>query len=568
MDDVAMTEDSSPAPQEKVRKQPSDNEDQDDNEDNENPETRDPKKRRIEISTNEETSASVVVDRAVKQQEQTQSIALTEVGESSISIKVHDSALEDRNEEKQNIAISQINEANASQLLQVDVDAVAGAADALADPVPIHTEKEALSPLPSTHLETETVACAVDGSDVVVVLNNNEVSFVTEKPAVSILLSIAPAPADIAVFQEEPTEQERDNDHELKQLLGKDMLQWIRRRGIVRAASLVLLTAMILARLLQALHSVERIHPNIILPHHVQKASDIRLADITVRDVLTNPDGFHLALAPAFFGFYGYFGVLAAWEEHVDSELLQDESKLLSVAGASAGAMAAILIAAGVRPRRAADFCGTMTLSRYADPFGVLAVFKGDKFEQIMHDFLREEMPDHSLMMEDGAIPVAVSGFDLQTFQGKILRKGSMARAARASATFPFLFQPVSWTDSDSAEEYILIDGGVADTHGLHGLDRVQGEHYVINLIIGEPWNIATKMEDMLKHSLAADNSTKLVTLYIRNLPRCGPWAMSKGKVAVEAASRAMSAALDIPLYMGPQDNHFELHIDASTFWS
>jgi hypothetical protein len=54
--------------------------------------------------------------------------------------------------------------------------------------------------------------------------------------------------------------------------------------------------------------------------------------------------------------------------------------------------------------------------------------------------------------------------------QGYILQKGSMARAARASASFPFLFQSISWLDDDIQQHFVLIDGGIADHNGLHRL--------------------------------------------------------------------------------------------------
>jgi len=38
---------------------------------------------------------------------------------------------------------------------------------------------------------------------------------------------------------------------------------------------------------------------------------------ITLREYLTHPDGFHLAMAPAFFGFYAYFGALITLDEEV-----------------------------------------------------------------------------------------------------------------------------------------------------------------------------------------------------------------------------------------------------------
>lgn len=111
---------------------------------------------------------------------------------------------------------------------------------------------------------------------------------------------------------------------------------------------------------------------------------------MTLRDFLSHHEGFSLAMAPAFFGFYGYFGALAAWEDGISTSLLRGGSDsdsdsagnskhshdkngigggrrlLQHVSGASAGAMAAVLLAAGVAPKRAAEFCETITLSKFA----------------------------------------------------------------------------------------------------------------------------------------------------------------------------------------------------------
>lgn len=45
------------------------------------------------------------------------------------------------------------------------------------------------------------------------------------------------------------------------------------------------------------------------------------------------------------------------------------------------------------------------------------------------------------------------------------------------------------------------------------------------------------------------------LTCYVRN-----------GPVSVEVAKRAMSASLDLPLYHGSEPNHYELHIDSTSF--
>ena len=165
--------------------------------------------------------------------------------------------------------------------------------------------------------------------------------------------------------------------------------------------------------------------------------------NVTLREFLLNPEGFHLGMAPAFFGYYGYFGSLSAWEDELSNSSFSIlKQHINSLAGASAGAMAAILLAAGISPRDAAEFCSTISLKDFADFPGLLTVFRGNKFQEIMHNYMASQRPNSTLLLQDSEIPVAVSGFDLLSMEGKILTRGNMARAARASACFPFLFQP------------------------------------------------------------------------------------------------------------------------------
>ncbi|KAL3911214.1 MAG: hypothetical protein SGARI_001749, partial [Bacillariaceae sp.] len=308
-----------------------------------------------------------------------------------------------------------------------------------------------------------------------------------------------------------------------------------------------------------------------------------QLANITLRDYLLQPDGVHLAMAPAFFGFYGYFGALAGMEEalfpaqdNVEHSLLIEHSILKSVAGASAGAMAAILLAAGISPIHAAEFCTSIKLRDFWDFPAWGSVLKGNKFEAIMDKFLSRASPlteaentTTSLNMEDALIPVAVSAFDLQSFQGKLLTQGSMARAARASACFPLLFQPVGWIDY-TGDNFLFVDGGLADHAGLAGLEATtaadtsndQHEHRIINMVVGDFLRNAPGPL-MMPNGLT---SSSVLSISIQNLPQCGPWAMANGPLAVEAARKAMKQSLDLPLHLGNEDGHYELYIDAASF--
>jgi hypothetical protein len=89
---------------------------------------------------------------------------------------------------------------------------------------------------------------------------------------------------------------------------------------------------------------------------------------LTLRDILTDSSttGFHLAIAPSFFGFFGYFGMVAAWlddpqqhpydDQPTSFSSVLDQLPIRSVVGASAGAMVAILLAANVAPINAMTF--------------------------------------------------------------------------------------------------------------------------------------------------------------------------------------------------------------------
>lgn len=336
------------------------------------------------------------------------------------------------------------------------------------------------------------------------------------------------------------------------------------------------------------------------------------LSDLTLRQFLTHPDGFHLAMAPAFFGYYAYFGALTAIDEdtlpasnrdrqpgeeeecppdvrvlptvqHNDRDCPPPRTLLKSAAGASAGAMAAVLLSAGIEPRRAAAFASSLNLKSFADPPGWGAALKGDKFEAIMLDYLLEQTAQDGARakharLENARIPVAVTGFDIKTMEGRVLTEGCMARAARASATFPGLFQPVGWRDdggdggADAQAEggiippSLLIDGGVTDPLGLVGLSALHPDDRhkrVLNMVVGSFGSKRPPGPSAMPDGVRA---SEVVSVSLVGTPQCGPWAMGNGPKAAEAARRAVAAVMDAPMHRGEESGHYELHVDAAGF--
>jgi len=274
--------------------------------------------------------------------------------------------------------------------------------------------------------------------------------------------------------------------------------------------------------------------------------------------------GFHLAIAPAFFGFFAYFGTMQAWDEALSKDdfyILKTQIK--SLAGSSAGAMTAVLLGIGIEPSQAAKFCETVTLDQFADFPGLLGAFKGDLFEELMVTFAHSQKPNNSLQLEDCEIPTVVTGFDLKTFKTKYLTNGSALKAARASATFPLLFQPAIWNEKYAIS--FLIDGGIEDNLGLMGLSMVDVGNYkrIVNIVVGSFGSDGPLGPSSMPTGVLA---SEVVSISIKNTPQSGPLAMENGPRANESARKAMLASLDIPMYRGKEKNHYILEIDASLF--
>ena len=419
-------------------------------------------------------------------------------------------------------------------------------------------------------------------------------------------------------------------------------------------------------------------------------------------------DGIYLAMAPAFFGFYGYFGALAGIEDELFPEgsssgnnsdddddddddnrisLLIKNNIIKGVSGASAGAMAAVLLAAGISPNVASKFVSSLELKDFEDYFGLGSLMKGDKFESIMNDFILSSSPiinnndnnnsnahahadtnsttipeqhhqqqlkrQFHLQLEEAYIPVAISATDILPKYGvtstsswnpwsyyasssilpkpKIIKEGSMSRAVRASACFPGLFQPVGWIDytnsnNNNGHDYdndnhntnnldnnnnfsLLIDGGIFDWAGYNGLKEIINANIkstttsttssakttnnsngntkirVLNMVMGgfgtsPPGPLAMSKELFSSESQSQVHS--VLSLSIINLPSCGPFSMSNGPIAINAANQVIRDIMDRPIESMPMisivsDNddgssgsshHYFLEIDASSYWN
>ena len=254
------------------------------------------------------------------------------------------------------------------------------------------------------------------------------------------------------------------------------------------------------------------------------------MATRTLRDWLAEGP-YTLALSSGFFGFFAHAGVVSVLE----AEGLPPAR----LCGSSAGALVGGLWAAGLPPARICEELLTLRRQDFWDPRPGLGLLRGARFRARLEALL----PVSSF--EACPRPLAISAWDPLARETVVLRSGPPAQAIQASSSVPFLFQPVRiggrW----------LLDGGVADRHGLAGAPpplhgapppRLLYHH----LTSRSPWRRANSP------ALAVPERPGLVAVALHGLPRSGPFRLARGAEAMAQAAERMRAALDEPAQAGP----------------
>ncbi len=233
-----------------------------------------------------------------------------------------------------------------------------------------------------------------------------------------------------------------------------------------------------------------------------------------------------LAMSSGFFGFFAHAGVLSVLEQE---GLLPDR-----LCGSSAGALVGGLFAAGLPAPRICDELLGLRRADFWDPRPGLGFLRGARFRARLEALL----PVSSF--EDCPRPLAVSAWDPLACQVVVLRSGPLALAIQASSSVPFLFHPVRlggrW----------LLDGGVADRHGLAGAPPPTASDPAPRLLYHHltsrsPWRRANSP------ALAVPDRPGLVAVALHGLPRAGPFKLERGAEAMAQAAAGMRAALAGP---------------------
>jgi NTE family protein len=249
------------------------------------------------------------------------------------------------------------------------------------------------------------------------------------------------------------------------------------------------------------------------------------MATRTLRDWLSEGP-YTLAMSSGFFGFFAHAGVLT---------VLEEEGLLPArLCGSSAGALVGGLFAAGLPAGAIRDALLALRRQDFWDPRPGPGLLRGTRFRARLEALLPVAT------FEACPRPVAVSAWDPVARETVVLRSGPLAPAIQASGSVPFLFQPVRlggrW----------LLDGGVADRHGLAGAPAPGAADPAPRLLYHHltsrsPWRRAGSP------ALQVPDRPGLVAVALHGLPRPGPFRLERGAAALAQAAAGMREALRGP---------------------
>ena len=232
---------------------------------------------------------------------------------------------------------------------------------------------------------------------------------------------------------------------------------------------------------------------------------------------------FTLAMSSGFFGFFAHCGVLS---------VLEDEGlPPAAVSGSSAGALVAGVWGAGLTSHALRDELLRVRREDFWDPEFGLGLLRGRLFRSRLEALL----PVHTF--EQCRVPVTISVFDVLSRATRVISKGALAPAVQASCALPGFFHP-AWMDGRP-----MLDGGIRDRGGLEGVAlkaRVLFHHLA--------WRSESQRASVRPRIPVRDGLTALV---IRDLPRVGPFRLSRGPNALNAARNATARVLDQPISDG-----------------
>ncbi|HEX5456302.1 MAG TPA: patatin-like phospholipase family protein [Candidatus Saccharimonadales bacterium] len=242
---------------------------------------------------------------------------------------------------------------------------------------------------------------------------------------------------------------------------------------------------------------------------------------------------YELAMPAGWLRVFAHTGTLKALEKH--------GVEPTSVRGASAGAEAGGLYAAGMDPEDIEKFLIGIRRKDVWDPdytFGLLrhglksrtGFLKG----RLLEGKFREAVGD--VQIQDLAMKLSISVTDVLSWDAEALTEGDLPRAMTASSAFPFWLQPQLVNGRPK------LDGGIKDHAGLADSPKDERTFFAGH----EPHGFRSRFDR--GDTEAFEGRTNIAVLEIPGIPSVSPFALEEGKAAINHAMEYTEQALYLPV--------------------
>jgi len=218
-------------------------------------------------------------------------------------------------------------------------------------------------------------------------------------------------------------------------------------------------------------------------------------------------------------------------------KILEEENVPIDyLAGTSMGSIIGAMYAGGMKLPMIERLSRRIQRRNWLDfNFPKMGLMSGEKLEEFIFLLTRQRK------IEELPIPFAAVAVDLNEGQRVVLKKGSVARAVRASCAIPGIFNPVE------SGERLLVDGGVLERVPVEVISNMGAEvtiavdvtYHAADYPINNVFDVISKTIDLMSGEITryrTDSCDVLVTPYMRDL---APSDFSRTEEAIQRGEEA-----------------------------
>lgn len=223
--------------------------------------------------------------------------------------------------------------------------------------------------------------------------------------------------------------------------------------------------------------------------------------------------------------------------------LLHAGIRIDCIAGTSMGSVVAALYACGMKIKMMERLARRISRRTWIDfTFPRMGLIAGERLEELIYLLTARRK------IEDLSVPLALLAVDLISGERVSLRRGSIARAVRASCAIPGIFNPVEY------EGRLLVDGGIlervpAKTARDMGADfviAVDVGYYMEEYKINHIFDVLSRANEVMSREIGRLQPQKADVMIMPDMKDVAPFHFHLADEAIARGEEAARQALPL----------------------